>query len=104
MARIRTVIVDQDEDIISYEHHIYGKHIRILVGFGARDVDGNFTPSADQNYEQIVIAGDEYDAFMAGKGDRPAGEFRRADLWDPVDLMRADVISKRNSPTDKKTK
>ncbi len=104
MARTRTVIIDQDEDIISYEHHIYGKHIRILVGFGTRDVDGNFTPSADQNYEQIVIAGDEYNAFIAGKGTRPAGEFMKEDLWEPVDLMRADVIAKRNAPIDKKAK
>lgn len=104
MARPRTVILDQDEDIVSYEHHIYGKYIRILVGFGTRDSEGNFTPSADQNYEQIVIVGDEYDAFIAGKGVRPSGEFRREDLWEPVDFMRADVIAKRNASSDKKQK
>ena len=95
MARERTVILDADEDIISYEHHIYGRYIRILVGFGVRDADGKFTPSENQNYEQIVIAGDEYDEFMSAKADKPANQFRKDDLWQPVDLMREDVISKR---------
>lgn len=97
MARERTVILDADEDIISYEHHIYSRFIRILVGFGVHNADGTFTPSENQNYEQIVIAGSEYDDFIAGKGARPAGEFRKDDLWEPVDLMRASVISKRDA-------
>jgi len=95
MARERTVILDADEDIISYEHHIYGRYIRILVGFGVRNADGTFAPSENQNYEQIVIAGAEYDEFMAAKGDKPENQFRKNDLWNPVDLMREDVISKR---------
>jgi ABC-type Fe3+-citrate transport system substrate-binding protein len=97
MARERTVILDADEDIISYEHHIYGRFIRILVGFGVRDTDGKFTPSENQNYEQIIITGPEYDDFMSAKGDKPANQFRKEDLWQPVDFMRDDVIAKRDA-------
>ena len=96
MARERTVILDADEDIISYEHHIYSKFIRILVGFGVRDADGKFTPSENQNYEQILITGAEYDNFMAGDKTRPPEQFRKEDLWQPVDFMREEVISKRS--------
>ena len=95
MARTRTVILDSDEDIISYEHHIYSKFIKILVGFGVRDADGKFTPSENQNYEQIIIAGADYDNFIAGKGSRPSEQFRKEDLWEPVDTVREQVISKR---------
>lgn len=106
MARSRTVILDADEDIISYEHHIYGRYIRILVGFGVRNANGVFTPSENQNLEQIIITGHEYDEFMKAKGNKPAEEFRREDLWLPVDLMREVVIAERASiePVEVKSK
>lgn len=97
MPRERTVILDSDEDIISFEHHIYDRFIRILVGFGVRDSAGNFTPSPNQNYEQIVIAGKEYEDFMKASGDRPANQFRKEDLWQPVDYMRAEVLAQRTA-------
>lgn len=100
MARERTVILDKDEDIISFEHHIYDRFIRILVGFGVRDADGNFTPSPNQNYEQIVIAGVEYDEFMKGSVERPANQFRKEDLWQPVDYMRDQVIAQRTAQVE----
>lgn len=96
MARQRVVILDTDEDIISYEHHIYSRYIRVLVGFGVRDADGNFTPSPNQNYEQIVIAGNEYDQLMKASDRKPENHFRKDDLWQPVDLVREEVISKRS--------
>lgn len=95
MARERMVILDKDEDIISYEHHIYSRFIRILVGFGVRDAGGKFTPSENQNYEQIIITGAEYDDFMKASGSKPADQFRKEDLWQPVDFMREEVISQR---------
>lgn len=95
MPRIRTLVVDSDEDIISYEHHIKDKFIRILIGFGVSDASGNFTPTENQNYEQVIIAGKEYDDFMKASGDRPANQFRKEDLWQPVDYMRAEVLAQR---------
>lgn len=106
MARPRVIILDADEDIVSYEHHIYGRYIRILVGFGVRDANGVFTPSENQNLEQIIITGPEYDEFMKASGNKPAGEFRKEDLWMPVDLMRDVVIAERASiePVEVKSK
>jgi len=95
MPRIRTLVIDSDEDIISYEHHIKDKFIRILIGFGVSDGAGNFAPTENQNYEQVIIAGLEYDQFMAGDKDRPANQFRKDDLWPQVDLMRNKVLADR---------
>lgn len=95
MPRIRTLLVDSDEDIISYEHHIKDKFIRILIGFGVSDASGNFTPTENQNYEQVIIAGLEYDEFMAGDKTRPANKFRKDDLWSQVDFMRNKVLADR---------
>jgi len=95
MPRIRTLVVDSDEDIISYEHHIKDKFIRILIGFGVSDTAGNFTPTENQNYEQVVIAGVEYAEFMAGDKSRPANQFRKDDLWSQVDVMRNKVLADR---------
>lgn len=95
MPRMRTLVVDSDEDIISYEHHIKDKFIRILIGFGVSDASGKFTPTENQNYEQVIIAGLEYEQFMAGDKTRPANQFRKDDLWAQVDFMRNKVLADR---------
>lgn len=89
MGRKRQVIVDQDEDIISYEHNLASGFVRVLVGIGTTLSDGNFMAAENQVYETIMIQSSDYDSLMTGKGDKPAKTFRRSDLWEYVDLIRA---------------
>ena len=94
-ARKREVIVDQDEDIVAYEHHIPGKFVRVFVGFGTALPDGSFIAAENQNYEGVIIQGDEYENLMAATETKPAGVFRREDLWQFVDLGRAKVLEEQ---------
>lgn len=89
MGRKRQVIVDQDEDIISYEHNLAGKFVKVLVGIGTTLPDGEFAVAESQTYETYIIQDADYVDLMAGKGDKPAKTFRRNDLWQYVDSERA---------------
>lgn len=89
MGRKRQVIVDQDEDIISYEHNLAGKFVKVLVGIGTTLPDGEFAVAESQTYEMYIIQDADYVDLMAGKGDKPAKTFRRNDLWQYVDSERA---------------
>lgn len=95
MARTREVILDQDEDIVYYEHHLVGKFVRVAVGFGAAMPDGSFVAAESQNYEQFTIQDKAYDDLMAATDTKPAGVFRREDLWRYVDIGRAAAIAER---------
>ena len=97
MPRQRTVIVDQDEDIVSYEHHLAGKFVRVLVGFGTAMPDGSFIPSEDQNYENYIIQEPAYSALMAATDTKPAGVFRKDDLWQYIDIGRQKMIDERQA-------
>lgn len=94
MARKREVILDQDEDIAAYEHHLQGKFIRVFVGFGVNTPDG-FQFSEGQNYEQITIQTEAYDNLLAATDTKPAGVFRKEDLWPIVDIARQNVLTER---------
>lgn len=94
-GRKRKVIVDQDEDIVAYEHHLAGKFVRVFVGFGTTMPDGEFEVADNQNYEGIIIQGDEYQKLLAATQTKPAGVFRREDLWQFVDLGRAKVLEEQ---------
>lgn len=89
MGRKRQVIVDQDEDIVSYEHNIPGGFVRVLVGAGTTLPDGSFQVAENQTYESYTIQDEEYTDLMTAKGNKPAKTFRRDDLWQYVDSNRA---------------
>jgi len=95
MARVRAVIVDQDEDIVAYEHHLSGKFVRVLVGFGTAMPDGSFVSAENQNYESYMIQGVAYDSLIAASDAKPAGNFRKNDLWPFVDIGRAKMVEDR---------
>ena len=76
------------EDIISYECNYPGKFIKILIGSGSDDGNGNFIPLPEQNYECITLQEQEFDQLMAAGGGKPAGVFRKEDLWPFVDSLR----------------
>ena len=87
------------EDIISYECNYPGKFIKILIGIGNDDGSGNFVPLPEQNYECITLQEQEFNQLMAAGGGKPAGVFRKEDLWPFVDTIRpiiaAEVMKSR---------
>lgn len=95
MARKREVILEEEEDIVSMEHHMGANYVRALVGYGSRDANGNFTPSDAQVYENYLIQGDAYNELLAAKGPKPAGVFRKDDLWEPIDKHRNEIMATR---------
>lgn len=100
MPRERTVIVDKDEDIVSYEHHLPGKFVRVLVGFGAAMPDGSFVPTENQNYENFLIQSPAYEDLMAATETKPAGVFRKDDLWKYIDIGRQAIMAERQAVAD----
>lgn len=97
MPRKRVVMLDQEEDIISYEHHIQGRFVRVLVGHGSIMPDGSFSASIEQNYENIMIQDEAYDSLLSENDTKPQGVFRKDDLWEFVDIVRDNVIAERQS-------
>ena len=100
MARTRELIIDQDEDIVAYEHHLPGRFVRVLVGFGTAMADGSFVASENQNYENFIIQDTAYDALMAATDKKPAGVFRKDDLWQFVDVGRQKIMAERQAIAD----
>lgn len=95
MARKREILVDQDEDIVAYEHHRGAKFVRVQVGMGSKLPDGTFIEAESQNYENFIIQGEVYELLMAESGSKPKGVFRVDDLWDYVDAGRHKVLAER---------
>ena len=97
MGRKRQIVVDQDEDIVSYEHNLVGKFVRVLVGVGTSMPDSSFIVSENQTFESYIIDGVEYDNLMSANGNKPVGVFRREDLWPSVDQQRTKIKEERES-------
>lgn len=95
MGRKREVLVDQDEDIVAYEHHLPGQFVRVLVGFGTAMSDGSFVAADEQNYENFIVQGDAYVSLMAATDTKPQGVFRKDDLWKFVDIGRSSALAER---------
>ena len=96
------------EDIIFFEHQV-GNWVKVLVGKGS-EVNGAFVPFPSQTYESIMIVDNpgvtqsmtgvvlredrfDYTELMSSKPswapNKPAGTFRKEDLWHFVDLIRS---------------
>ncbi|NBQ68747.1 MAG: hypothetical protein EBU46_07915 [Nitrosomonadaceae bacterium] len=104
MARKRTVLVDQDEDIVAYEHHLPGKFVRVAIGFGTIMPDDSFVVAENQNYENFIIQDVAYDSLMAANDTKPEGVFRKNDLWIFVDIWRQKLIAERQAIADAEAK
>ena len=84
------------EDIISYECNYPGKFVKILIGSGTKDsTTGNFIPAPEQGYEYIVLQNEDFDNLMKASGEKPAGVFRKEDLWPYVDYLRPIIEAER---------
>lgn len=95
MARQLEIVLADNEDIVAYECNLISKMVRVQVGIGSLDKEGNFVPQPEQTFQVYTILGDDFDALMAAKGQKPANTFRKEDLWVPVDEKR--IIIKEES-------
>lgn len=87
--REKIVTTTNFEDIISYECNYPGKFVKILIGSGIKDATtGTFIPTPEQSYECIVLQNEDFDNLMKASGEKPAGVFRKEDLWPYVDRHR----------------
>ena len=94
--REKIVTTTNFEDIISYECNYPGKFVKILIGSGTKDsTTGNFIPAPEQVYEYIVLQNEDFDNLMKASGGKPAGVFRKDDLWPYVDYLRPIIASER---------
>ena len=88
---MRTQTITVTEDIVSIEHKI-NSFVRMLLGRGST-VNGEFQVAPDQNYDVIMIMNDDYTDLMSANpswaSNKPAGTFRKEDLWHFVDLIRS---------------
>lgn len=95
MPRKRQIIIDQDEDIISYEHNILGEFVRVTLGFGSIDTENGFIAADNQSFETHIIVGDDYHNLISANQEKPKGVFRKDDLWPFVDLLRTKFVEGR---------
>lgn len=96
MGRKRQIVIDQDEDIVSYEHNLAGKFVRVSVGVGTALPDSSFIVSENQTFESYIIEGPEYENLML------SGVFSRNDLWPFVDSSRAEKQAERDKIKEEK--
>lgn len=94
MPRNRQIVVDTDEEIVAFEYNIASKFVRVVVGFGVTMPDG-FRLSEGQNCEVYILQEASFDRLMEAKGPKPAGQFRKEDLWEHVDLCRQAMLQER---------
>lgn len=90
------------EEIQSIEH-VRGAHVRVVLGvgsvkrlpvsIGSDETTDVFVFDDHQQFKQVMIAGADYCELISERPawapNKPAGEFRKDDLWHFVDLIRA---------------
>lgn len=92
--RERQISIGSKEDIIEYTHHV-GIIVRCLVGHGEINEYGDFIPTPSQNYEIYEISGEAYESLIAADPEtgKPAGVFRKDDLWTFIDGARNQLLN-----------
>lgn len=94
MARLLSVPVADNEDIISYECNFPSKIVRVLVGVGTIE-NGRFVPVPEQIYRSYIISDSDFDTLLAANIDKPANVFRPIDLWPFIDAKVSEEINKK---------
>ncbi len=92
MARQLEIVLADSEDIVYYECNLMTGIVKVLVGIGTTDKDGKFIAQNEQTLQSYTITSDKFDALMAAKENKPAGVFRKEDLWVPVDEIRIEKV------------
>jgi hypothetical protein len=92
--RPRQINLGSKEDIVEYTYNSGGV-VRCLVGHGEVNAVGQFVPTPSQNYEVYELTGAAFDALMQAnaKTGKPAGVFRKDDLWEFVDGTRDRILN-----------
>lgn len=100
--RQRQINIGSKEDIVEYTH-VVGVGVRCLVGHGEINQEGRFIPTPSQNYELYEITGPAYEVLIASdnRSGKPAGVFRKDDLWSFIDNARDQLINKSAAPAAK---
>lgn len=88
--------VDVYDEIVEYTWHASGI-VRMTVAQGFIADNGEFQLFPAQNMQTFQVLYEDYEELMAEKGDKPAGKFRKEDLWEFVDRGRSgkDALTKR---------
>ena len=93
MPRQKVIPAVVKEEEIHALTHVPGSHVAVAIGVGVSTPEG-FEFDADQIFETVHIVGQDYQDLMAQDGaglipGKPAGVFRREDLWPFIDRVRA---------------
>ena len=91
MARSLKTKLPTKEEIVAYEFYL-SSSVRVVVGTGSVDHDGNFVQNQEYGVRRYDLVGDAFDDLMAAKGHKPAGCFRIEDLWAAVDAYEAKKV------------
>lgn len=79
--------------IVGYEWNIGGS-VRVQIGVGVQDEDGNLLLHSNQQVEYREILGERYKELMREKVDingnitKPLNCFREEDLWVQIEKLR----------------
>ena len=92
---VKQVDLPTKEEIISYEYYRSGS-VRVTIGVGNLDGEGNFIQDHTKNERTYDIVGDNFDALMAANSNKPKDRFRVEDLWGSVDSIDSERIDIRN--------
>ena len=92
-SQVPQVVIGAEEEIHAYT--VAPDGVTLAVGRG-NTVDAEFVFDEDQDYETISLTGPEFTALMSADGGeenllpgKPAGTFRKDDLWVFVDKERS---------------
>ena len=84
------------QDIHAYTTDLANKNVAAAYGVGSFDNDGVFTFTPGQVYNTTIISGQDFLDLMAANGGddnlipgKPAGTFRKEDLWIYIDRINA---------------
>lgn len=98
---MREIIIPAKEEVIYIEEiHAY-THVKsqsiITIAVGLCDSNGDFIE--DQDYETLALKGQDYIDMLSENGGpespspgKPAGTFRKDDMWYFIDLIRSRFI------------
>lgn len=80
------------EDIVRYEVDLLNNVVRVFLAHGDPDKNDpdKFVVTPSQTWEVIEISTQDYEDLLKEKPEinKPAGNFRKNDLWEFIDKIR----------------
>lgn len=102
MAREKTFFIGNEEDIAEYYHSVITGVVKVSVGIGITE-EGEFKFFQPQNFEVYEITSELYNQLLSADSEKgkPAGTFRKTDLWEYIDIIRNNSTREKVSQVDK---